>query len=102
MDFVSSLSEFDKKILVESLGDDYSSDDLANILKPFGSVHSYFWLTKIAIGILGETKSQLALNTLLEALDFVDDDEIVSLIKHFKTKNFRIKIVGTILQEDSF
>jgi len=96
LDFVSSLSEFDKKILVESLGDDYSSDDLANILNPLVLFTPTSDLGKIAIGILGETKSQLALNTLLEALDFVDDDEIVSLIK----KNIsKLKISG--IREDN-
>ena len=96
LDFVNTLSEFDKKILVESLGDDYSSDDLANILNPLVLFTPTSDLGKIAIGILGETKSQLALNTLLEALEFVDDDEVISLIK----KNIsKLKISG--VREDN-
>lgn len=96
LDFVNTLSEFDKKILVESLGDDYSSDDLANILNPLVLFTPTSDLGKIAIGILGETKSQLALNTLLEALEFVEDEEVVSLIK----KNIsKLKISG--IREDN-
>lgn len=96
LDFVSTLSEFDKKILVESLGDDYSSDDLANILNPLVLFTPTSELGKVAIGVLGETKSQLALNTLLEALDFVDDEETVFLIK----KNIsKLKISG--IREDN-
>lgn len=81
LDFLSSLSDSDRKILVQSLGDDYSSDSLANILNPLVLYSPDSEIGKIAIDILGKTKSQLALHALSETLDFVDNQEIVSLIK---------------------
>lgn len=91
LDFLNSLSEFDKKILVQSLGDDYSSDALANILNPLVLYTPESELGQTAIEILGTTKSQLALHTLLEALRFVDDEVTSALIK----KNIsKLKISG--------
>lgn len=81
MDFISSLSDTDKKILVESLGNDYTSDDLANILTPLFLYEPTTEIGKKAVNILGTTKSQLALHTLNEALEFVDDEETIALIK---------------------
>lgn len=96
LDFINSLSEADKKLLVESLGDDYSSDDLANILNPLVLYTPTSALGKTAIEILGSTKSQLALHTLLETLDFIDDEEIIALVK----KNIsKLKISG--VREDN-
>lgn len=96
LDFLNALSDSDKNILVQSLGDDYSSDDLANILNPLVLYSPASELGKIAIDILGTTKSQLALHTLLEALEFVDDENTVSLIK----KNIsKLKISG--IREDN-
>lgn len=96
LDFVNSLSDTDKKILVQSLGDDYSSDDLANILNPLILYAPDSELGKIAIDILGTTKSQLALHTLLETLDFVEDETTIALVK----KNIsKLKISG--VREDN-
>lgn len=81
LDFLSSLSDADKIMLVESLGDDYSHDDLANILAPLFLYESNSELGKRVVNILGATKSQLALHALSEALDFEEDEETVSLIK---------------------
>lgn len=96
LDFINSLSDVDKKLLIQSLGDDYSSDDLANILNPLVLYTPTSELGKTAIEILGSTKSQLALHTLLETLDFVDDEEILALVK----KNIsKLKISG--VREDN-
>lgn len=96
LDFLSSLSDMDKKILIQSLGDDYTSDDLANILNPLFLYEPTSEMGKIVLKILGSTKSQLALHTLSEALDFVEDEETVSLIK----KNIStLKIAG--VREDN-
>lgn len=81
LDFASSLSDVDKKILLTSLGDDYTSDNLANILNPLFLYEPTTEIGKIALNILGSTKSQLALHTLNEALEFVDDEETIGLIK---------------------
>lgn len=96
LDFVNSLSESDKNLLIQSLGDDYSSDDLANILNPLVLYSPASELGKIAIDILGATQSQLALHTLLEALEFVDEENTLNLIK----KNIsKLKISG--VREDN-
>ncbi len=96
LDFVNSLSEFDKKLLIQSLGDDYSSDNLANILNPLVLYQPDTELGLIAIDILGTTKSQLALHTLLDVLNFSDDEAVVSAVK----KNVsQLKIAG--VREDN-
>lgn len=81
LDFASSLSDMDKEILIQSLGDDYTSDNLANILNPLFLYEPTTETGKMALNILGTTKSQLALHTLNEALEFVEDEETIALIK---------------------
>ena len=96
LDFLNSLTDTDKKILVQSLGEDYASDNLANILNPLVLYTPTSELGKISIDILGATKSQLALHTLIQTLDFIDDEETVSLVK----KNIsKLKISG--VREDN-
>lgn len=91
LDFLNSLSDFDKKILIKSLGEDYTSDNLANILNPLFLYEPTTEIGHTAIDILGETKSQLALHALLEGLEFVQDEETLVLIK----KNIsKLKIAG--------
>ena len=95
LDFLNSLSENDKKILIESLGEDYSSDSLANIINPIVLHDPSSELGQICINILGITKSQLALHNLVEALKFVQDKQTEALIK----KNIsQLKISG--IRED--
>lgn len=81
LDFLNSLSDADKKVLVQSLGEDYSSDNLANILNPLALYEPNSELGHLAIDILGSTKSQLALHTLSEALEFTADEVTIALIK---------------------
>lgn len=81
LDFLKSLSDEDKDVLVSSLGDDYSSDALANIMVPLFLYTPDSALGHRAIEILGTTKSQLALHALLESREFVTDEETVNLIK---------------------
>ena len=96
LDFLSSLPETDKKILVQSLGEDYSSDNLANILNPLVLYNPTCELGKIAIDLLGTTKSQLALHTLVQLIDFVYDEDTLTLVK----KNIsKLKISG--VREDN-
>lgn len=91
LDFLQSLSDFDKKILVTSLGEDYTSDNLANILNPLFLYEPETEIGRAAIEILGETKSQLALHALSEGLEFVQDEETITLIK----KNIsKLKLAG--------
>ncbi|MDD3436924.1 MAG: hypothetical protein PHC64_07230 [Candidatus Gastranaerophilales bacterium] len=96
LDFVNSLPDADAKLLVQSLGEDYSSNELANILNPLVLYNPTSKLGHMAIDILGNTKSQLALHTLLETLDFVNEEDTSALIK----KNIsKLKISG--VREDN-
>lgn len=81
MDFLSALSLSDSKILVQSLGQDYSSDELANILTPVFLTQPSSALGKIAAELLGETKSQLAFAILTQSLDFIEDEEALAIVK---------------------
>lgn len=81
MDFLSSLGSQDARILVKSLGEDYSSDELANILTPVFLTQPTSDLAKIAVELLGQSKSQLAFAILNQALDFVEDEEVLTSIK---------------------
>lgn len=96
LDFLNSLSEADKKILIQSLGEDYTSDTLANILNPLVLYSAESELGEAAIEILGGTKSQLALHTLNEALEFVEKDLTKAIIKRNISK---LKLSG--IREDN-
>lgn len=74
MDFLMSLPEHDKIVLIESLADDYSEDALANILIPVFLNDPTSKIALQALNILGTTKSQLALHVLLEAKEYVEED----------------------------
>src|SRR5574344_239580 len=91
VDFLNSLSLSDQEILLQSLGDDYTSDSLANILNPIVLYNPDTKLGQIAIDILGTTRSQLAFYTLEEASKFVEDEITLALIKRNISK---LKISG--------
>lgn len=74
LDFLEALPYQDKLTLVESLGDDYSEDALANILIPVFLHDPTAKIAKVALEILSKTKSQLALHALEEAAQYVEDD----------------------------
>jgi len=74
LDFLSSVDEKDKLLLVKSLGDDYSEDALANILIPVFLSAPETAIGKEALNLLGTTKSQLAYHALLSVYDFVSDE----------------------------
>jgi len=83
-------------LLVQSLGDDYSSDNLANILNPLVLYQPDTELGLASIDILGSTKSQLALHALSDVLGFTSDEEVISAVK----KNIsKLKIAG--VREDN-
>lgn len=91
IDFLNALSQQDKETLVHSLADDYSSDELANLLNPIVLCSPDSEIGKQCINILGETKSQLALYTMEELLTFTKDQELQNLIKRNISK---LKISG--------
>lgn len=82
LDFLSSLDENDKIILLKSLGDDYDKDELANMLVPVFLSMPYSETGKTALEILGNSKSQLAYHALHSALNFVDESLVPSIKKN--------------------
>lgn len=82
LDFLSSLPDSDKVILLNSLGNDYSKDELANMLVPVFLSMSDTEAGKTALEILANSKSQLAYHALNSSLDFVPADLIPAVKKN--------------------
>ena len=82
LDFLENLPYDDKLTLIESLSDDYSEDALANILVPVFLKDPTSKIGRVALKILGTSKSQLALHALTDSLEYVDDDIIPEIRKN--------------------
>lgn len=95
LDFLEALPYEDKLTLVESLGEDYSEDALANILVPVFLHDPTARIAKVALEILGKSKSQLALHALQEALEYVEEDLIPPIKRNIST----LKLAG--VREDN-
>ena len=78
------------------MGDDYSKDELANMLVPVFLSQSNTEAGKTALEILGNSKSQLAYHALNSALDFVDET-LISAVK----KNLSILKLSGIREDNS-
>lgn len=96
LDFLASLSDDDKITLLKSLGNDYSKDELANMLVPVFMSMSDTEVGKVALDILGNSKSQLAYHTLNSSLDFVDE-KLVPAVK----RNLSILKIAGIREDNS-
>ena len=95
LDFLNSLNQEDRIILLKSLGQDYEKDELANIVIPVFLSQPDSETGKTALEILGNSKSQLAYHALNTAMDYVPAN-IKPLIK----KNISIlKLCG--IREDN-
>lgn len=90
LDFLEALPYEDKLTLVESLGDDYSEDALANILIPVFLHDPTARIAKAALEVLGKSKSQLALHALQEAMEYVEEDLIPPIKRNIST----LKLAG--------
>lgn len=95
LDFLSSLSGEDKLTLVSSLADDYSKDELANILIPVFLAEPESETGLKALELLGNSRSQLAYHALLETKKFLKEDMCQKLKKSLST----LKISG--IREDN-
>ncbi|MBQ8460220.1 hypothetical protein IJ541_08985 [bacterium] len=95
MDFMASLRVQDKITLLNSFGEDFSSDALANILIPVFVSEPDSPQGREALRLLGDTKSQLALHAL-EEMKPLATGELLSLIKKSLST---IKISG--MREDN-
>ena len=96
LDFLASLSDSDKVMLLKSLGNDYSKDELANMLVPVFMSMSDTEVGKVALDILGNSKSQLAYHALNSSLDFVDE-KLVPAVK----RNLSILKIAGIREDNS-
>ena len=85
LDFLEALPYDDKYTLVQSLGDDYSEDALANILVPVFLHDPTSKIALVALDVLGKSKSQLALHALEEALEYADEDIIPAIKRNIST-----------------
>lgn len=96
LDFLNSLNQNDKVILLKSLGEDYTKDELANILIPVFLSQADSEAGKTALDILGNSKSQLAYHALSTSLDFVPED-----LKPLVKKNISTLKLAGIRQDNS-
>ncbi len=74
MDFLNAISDDDKILLIKSLEEDYSHDALANILIPVFIYYIDSEVGKIALEILGRSKSQLAYHALNNAKKYAKEN----------------------------
>ena len=96
LDFIQALSQEDKITLLQSLHNDYSGDELANILIPVFLSQPDSETGKEALRLLGESRSQLAFHALNTSLDFVSED-VRPLVK----KNLSILKLAGIREDNS-
>ncbi len=95
LDFLSSLSDEDKLTLVSSLADDYSKDELANILIPVFLADPESETGLKALELLGNSRSQLAYHALEETKKFLREEMYPKLKKSLST----LKLSG--IREDN-
>lgn len=95
LDFLNSLNNKDKITLIQSLGNDYSEDALANILVPVFLSDPKSEEAAEALNILGDSKSQLAYHALNCAYEYVSEN-----LKPLVKKNLsKLKLAG--IREDN-
>lgn len=93
MDFISSLEQEDKIILINSLEEDYAGDALANILIP---VFIYYISTPVgdaALSTLAKSRSQLAFHALENMMRFADEtnqNKISKALSALKLSGIRV------------
>jgi len=81
LDFLAALQTEDKTLLIDSLSEDYTGDNLANILAPvLYSDYPENVLLK-SVQILGDTKSSLAVDALEFLYEITDSDVLKTACK---------------------
>ena len=96
MDFLVTLPDEDKIVLLNSLANDYSKDELANMVIPVFLSMSETEVGKTALEILGNSKSQLAYHALSNALNCADES-LAPLIK----RNLAVLKLAGIREDNS-
>lgn len=95
MDFMATIRVQDRITLINSLGEDFTSDALANILIPVFMSEPDSPAGKEALKLLANTKSVLALHVLEEMKEMATDE----LLQEIKRSLSTIKISG--MREDN-
>lgn len=95
LDFINSLNTKDKITLLQSLGNDYTEDALANILAPVFLSNPYSEEGKTALDLLGDSRSQLAYHALEEASKYAKLDLQVGIKRNIS----KLKLAG--IREDN-
>ena len=93
MDFLSSISDNDKILLIKSLEEDYANDALANILIPVFLFYIDTEVGNVALEILGRSKSQLAYHALENAKKYAPENllgKINKAISELKMSGIRV------------
>ncbi len=90
LDFINSLPDNDKIILLDSLGQDYSKDELANVLIPVFLSQPDSQTGKKALEILGNSKSALAYHALNTSMEIVPEHLKQAVKKNIST----LKLAG--------
>lgn len=93
MDFLNSLKDEDKILLIKSLEDDYANDALANILIPVFLYYINSSVGDVALEILARTKSQLAYHALESVKKYIDEslqNKINKALSELKLAGIRI------------
>ena len=95
LDFLTSLPEDDKIVLLNSLANDYSQEELANMLIPVFLSVPDGEVKRAALDILGNSKSQLAYHALTQAFENASDNLKPLINKNIST----LKLTG--IREDN-
>lgn len=96
LDFLASVEEKDRLLLIQSLGDDYQEDALANILIPVFLSAPESATGKEALNLLGTSRSQLAYHALNTSYEYVSDT-----LKPLVKKNLNILKLAGIREDNS-
>ena len=96
LDFLSSVKQEDKALLLQSLAEDYSKDELANILIPVFLAEPKSELGQKALELLAQTRSQLAYHAINSALKNADED-----LKPLLKKNLSVLKLSGVREDNS-
>jgi len=96
LDFLTSVDVKDRILLVQSLGEDYTEDALANILIPIFLSQPDSDIGREALKQLGESRSQLAYHALNSAYEYLSDG-----LKPAVKKNLNILKLSGIREDNS-
>lgn len=91
LDFLISLPNDDKLILINSLSEDYTGDNLANVLTPILYADFDKDVLETVIANLGETKSSIGLEAIRWLIDTTKNEDIKNICKKSLTM---LKLAG--------